>query len=338
MLGNHDLYSNETTNGRDDYMDHVNSNLDQYHVVKGFHLISLSTKNGNGQVIRSQANWMSEKMAISNAEDPNKPIFTFQHQKIADTVYGSSGWNASESSGLLMDTFNQYPQVINFSGHSHSQTITTRSIWQGGFTALESGPFASVGFDIADRYAGIPAEAAFEVPVAKDAAAGYFRIVEVDAQNRVRIYTINRETAELSKTPSTLDDPNEVCVFKIDEPGNPDSFIYTDARKDTAAAPYFVEGAAIEVLETTATSVQVQCPQMLDESPLYYRLDLTDADGNVSSRYMIDQFYHGVNADTETYTLSGLTAATEYTVTITPVNIWGIEGTALTKTVTTANA
>ncbi len=58
-----------------------------------------------------------------------------QHMAISNTVVGSENWGVAN----LTDTLSKYPQVIDFSGHSHFPMKDPRSIYQGAFTALGDG-------------------------------------------------------------------------------------------------------------------------------------------------------------------------------------------------------
>ena len=49
----------------------------------------------------------------------------------------------------------------------------------------------------------------------------------------------------------------------------------------------------------------------------------------------LDGFYMNVEGGNESFTLTGLTAATNYTVTVYPINIWGKVGAAISGSFTT---
>ena len=65
-------------------------------------------------------------------------MFVTHHEHNIETVYGSSvydGWGVPYFKAIL----NQYPQVVDFSGHSHFPLNDPRSVWQGKFTAIGTG-------------------------------------------------------------------------------------------------------------------------------------------------------------------------------------------------------
>ncbi len=72
------------------------------------------------------------KKALNDSN--TKPIFVTTHFPPYDTVYGSKEWGDS----LLNGYFKEYPQIINFSGHSHFSLIDERSIYQKDYTAIQT--------------------------------------------------------------------------------------------------------------------------------------------------------------------------------------------------------
>ncbi|MPN20822.1 hypothetical protein SDC9_168201 [bioreactor metagenome] len=85
-------------------------------------------------------------------------------------------------------------------------------------------------------------------PNAKE--AGQFLIVEVDKDNRVRIMPYD-----------VISDHFFPQLWKIDEPSNPDSFIYTDDRYRTDLKPYFKSDSKIEVSDITEDSCNITFDQ-----------------------------------------------------------------------------
>lgn len=89
--------------------------------------------------------WLEETLAEIDAEDPDKPIFVIVHPMVGGTVYGSDEPNTEEWGGLawyttqLTDILKQYPQVITFSGHTHTMINDEKSIMQTDFTSVGCG-------------------------------------------------------------------------------------------------------------------------------------------------------------------------------------------------------
>ena len=122
--------------------------------------------------IESAAN----ELKIAREKDPKKPIFFFQHPHLTDTVSGSIYW-ADES---FIPTLMNYPQVIDFSGHSHVPINDPRSIHQRHFTCLGTGSLSYFELDEFDKHYGT-------CPPKKEDCAQML-IVEADENGAVRIY------------------------------------------------------------------------------------------------------------------------------------------------------
>ena len=77
------------------------------------------------------------RLALDQAvrRDPVRPIFVVTHYHPLDTVNSSS---SQRQDGGLRALLDRYPQVVSLSGHSHNPLQDPRSIWQGGFTAIDT--------------------------------------------------------------------------------------------------------------------------------------------------------------------------------------------------------
>lgn len=210
---------------------------DVHKVICDFHCISVSPSTGCN-FSEEKRDWAAEELAIAAADDPKKPIFFFQHPHITGTVYGSIHWGEEDLTATLM----HYPQVIDFSGHSHAPINDPRSIHQQHFTSLGTGTLSYFELDEFDKaYGTVP-------PNAENAAQ--MLIVEADAQNRVRIYPYDLLSGNYFP-----------YVWEVDTPGDPNSFRYTDARYQNAPLPYFTPQAEITASECTANSAVLEFTQ-----------------------------------------------------------------------------
>lgn len=188
---------------------------DTHKIINGYHFISVTSTNGCHFDEAKQA-WAAAELKKAAADDPQKPIFFFQHPHIMGTVYGSANWGEDELTAILMN----YPQVIDFSGHSHAPINDPRSIHQQHFTCLGTGTLSYFELDEFDKVYGT-------IPPNDDNAAQML-IVEADAQKRVRIYPYDLITSNFFP-----------FTWKIDSAWDPDSFLYTDERYKTTERPYF---------------------------------------------------------------------------------------------------
>ena len=78
-------------------------------------------------------------IASATADSPGKPVFVLHHVPPKGTTYGSDGSGDARLTKIL----SRYPQVVNFSGHTHGSLRNELMIWQDGFTAVNCGCLSS---------------------------------------------------------------------------------------------------------------------------------------------------------------------------------------------------
>lgn len=114
--------------------------------VEGYHFIVLGSEGPEPGDIsnidyallsESQYNWLEKR--LSKDAEASKPIFVFLHQPIDNTVYGSKYSGGNLNDGRLTGILKKYPQVILFSGHSHSILNHEGMVFQDGFTMVNTG-------------------------------------------------------------------------------------------------------------------------------------------------------------------------------------------------------
>ena len=210
-------------------------------VINGFHFISLSC-SAHCDYYEPEIEFAANALKEAAEDDHKKPIFFFQHPHISDTVYGSINWGDD----ALYPTLCSYPQVIDFSGHSHAPINDPRSIHQKHFTSLGTGTLSYFENDEFDKWYGTCFPG-------KELAAQML-IVEADENGRVRVYPYDLITDNFFP-----------FVWKIDEPWNPKSFTYTDERYKTDAAPYFEPNASAVVSGITEDGFTVTFDQAVIE-------------------------------------------------------------------------
>ena len=319
VMGNHEY----GVGSHEAYMRNMHDTLDKHIVIKGFHIIGLSTDPKGTRHTLRQVRWMNEQLREASADDPEKPIFTMQHGHIWNTVYVSRSW-FSESFLPLHAVYAQYPQVVNFSGHSHGPVNHPFSIWQSGYTAVGTGTmhYFEMERDISDD----------TVPEGSEQAAQYL-IVEVDAENRVRILPFNILTDDFFKTPSTTDDPDTQLVYQISRPSDRSAQVYTAARRKTNGRPWFASDAGISVETTSDSSAAVTFDQAQDNVCVYgYRIQVAETAHprrTVLQKEIYSEYYFEPMPETLTCVLDGLTTGKTYTVRVIPLNVWRQTGAPL---------
>ena len=141
ILGNHefiDYRDVDASVGYEVFQKYVNERVDTDIVINGYHFIGVSY-DPNGKTFTGKMRWLEDRLDKATEEDPNKPIFVYQHPHAFHTVYGSVNWGDID----LRNVLSKYPQVVDFSGHSHYAASDPRSVWQGEFTAVGCGSLSA---------------------------------------------------------------------------------------------------------------------------------------------------------------------------------------------------
>ncbi|MGI6746600.1 MAG: metallophosphoesterase family protein [Acutalibacteraceae bacterium] len=313
------LASHEFSRGENEALERFSSIFgtepDTHKVINGFHFISLSTTNGC-RFSDKKINWARQQLEAAAADDPKKPIFFFQHPHISDTVYGSINWGEDELYATLMD----YPQIINFSGHSHAPINDPRSIHQKHFTCLGTGSLSYFELDEFDKIYGT-------VPPKADECAQML-IVEADAENRVRIYPYDILTEHYFP-----------FVWEIDEPSNPLSFKYTDKRYKTCDVPYFPKEAQIIIEDCDSDSIDLILPQAKTNKDYVnsYMLCVKETESGRICRQISfwSEYYFYDMPDTFSYSITALKPKTEYEISLFAESFWHTTSAPLSVITTT---
>ncbi len=313
VMGNHEYYGSldDLDAGVDRYAANMDAELNKHVEINGYHFIGISTY-GEGDYSEDLA-WLEENLASAAADGEGKPIITFQHHHIKDTVYVSSEWYAQQSA-QLNSLYAKYSQVINFSGHSHGPINNPASCYQKDYTLFGTGTLAYFEMTTGMTYGTVPPNA--------DQAAQFY-IVEVSQDNRVRVMPYNLLTDAFFKTA----DGSEQLMYTIDDLTNKSTWQYTDTARDARnTAPAFDETATVTVGKLTHATAEITFPQAKDDECVYsYRIVCTA--GGVKKEYnYFSEFYFEPMPETLTFTLSGLSASTQYEVEVIPIDVYGKAG------------
>lgn len=275
---------------------------DTHDVINGFHFIAITPTKGT-RYDESKRVWMARELEEAARADRAKPIFVFQHPHNTDTVYGSILWGEDDLTTVYMN----YPQIIHFSGHSHAPINDPRSIHQLHFTSLGTGTLSYFENDEFDKYYGTR-------PTGKEKAAQML-IVEVDAENRVRVYPYDVLTGNYFREP-----------WKIDKPSDPSSFLYTrEIRMKNAADPYFEAGAKISI-NAGENSIEFEFPQArIDSDPFVngYDVKIKNSEGFIVKAISFwSEYYFYDMPKTMHEKVDGLESGKEYTIEINANSFW----------------
>jgi len=278
---------------------------DFHKVICGYHFIGLSVSDNDAvQYSKKQLSWLREQLDKAVADTPDRPVFFMHHEHNRNTVYGSStydGWGVTFFNKILQD----YPQVVDFSGHSHYPLNDPRSIWQGAYTAIGTGALFYAEFTIdADR--------AYKSPDCE--ACGTYWIVEVNAKGDVHL------------TGFDVDANKVLCEYTLPNPADPQNRPYTPEKRQAASkAPVFADDAALSV-QTFAGGCTVTAPvaASADGMPVVlYRAYAKNTTGRkVLKSWTLPCYYRAVDLKTVELKLDGLTPG-DYTVGVVAENAYG---------------
>ena len=313
---NHDGYQMKREELRAYYKSVTGNNADFNTVINGYHFIGISASPDDAQhYTQAQIDWLEKQLAEATAEDPNKPVFVMHHEHNRGTVYGSSlydGWGVTYFNYLLK----KYPQVVDFSGHSHYPLNHPGSVWQGDFTAIGTGAIYYSEFTVEGERTYHPADSG-------DTAT--FWLVELDKDNNMRLrgYDIN--------------EGKELCRLMLNNPANPANRDYTpEKRKAASSAPAFSKDAALTVNPVTGgCKVTVPAARSTDGMPVVlYRIYAKNSMGmTVAKNWVMPSYYRAVEQDTIDLELSGLGAG-EYTIGVVAENAYGMQSAPVEAKVT----
>ena len=286
------------------YSQVMGQETDFHRVINGFHFIGISVSKTDGEhYSQYQKDWLVEQLDAAVADDPTKPIFVMQHEHISNTVYGSSdfeGWGMPDFADILK----QYPQVIDFSGHSHYPINDARSIWQGEYTALGTGGLYYVELTVDDVRTVHPQGYRF---------VSSFWVVEVDANNRIRLRAVDLGAQEY------------LCEYILDTPF--DRSYTPEQQQARSKPPVFADDAKLKVSGSTA---KFDAAQSADGMPIFiYRAFAVDAQGNRTAvGKATPKYYIADVPDTVKISLENLPEG-EYTLEIVAENCYGMQSAPL---------
>ncbi|MBR4766240.1 MAG: metallophosphoesterase [Clostridia bacterium] len=175
VLGNHEFISYRDYDASityDHYKELINKDVDRHLVINGYHFIACSYSE-DGKTFDSKKDWLNRELTDATEDDANKPVFVFQHPAPFATIYGSVNWGDF----TVRTVFEKYPQIVDFSGHSHYANSDPRTIWQGAFTAVGTGSLSALMSNL--NYISGDEDAPGE--------SGAFWIVEADKYGNVRL-------------------------------------------------------------------------------------------------------------------------------------------------------
>ena len=202
--------------------------FDRHEVINGYHFISVSGTQDKGiwhdSFTDEKKAFLRNELEKARKDTKNKPIFVFQHIGIPGTIEG--GWGGHDE---IYHILSDYPQIIDFSGHSHNAVNDPREINQKNFTCVGTGSMAYLSTR-AKRY---------DHHISGDASLGVGHanmiVVEADVKGCVRILGLD------------VIEKKFIADNYITDCHDKSKYQYTLKRAINAPIPYFEEGAKVMV-------------------------------------------------------------------------------------------
>lgn len=307
MMGNHDNYDENAVAN----YNKLGQPLHQYVEIKNYPFITTSMNGGSTNSYGQDAvDFLRNSLEDAAQKYPGKPIFVFTHVPPKGTVYGS---NASEG-GWGTDKFNalyeQYPQVIVFSGHSHFPLGDPRSIHQDKFTSVNDGSttYSEVEPNIVN--AGIHPE--------KYAYVTEGVIVNVDENMNVEMERWD-----------TYRNEEILPRWNINAPHNGTNFAYKGRTGGTA--PVFNASAGVTVSDITTQSCKVTFPQATDDEVVHrYKIEIVQENTVIATFSKFSEYYlNSQMPESFTITFNGIPSGTTLKARVKAIDSYNNESAAI---------
>ena len=314
IRGNHDNFKSD---GASLFASIVNQPYNRYMEIQGYPFISLGSDASDyrGTECYNDATeaFLQASLKDANYKYPGKPIFVFQHILPVNTVVGSYTNDALAAYATGLDEwFTPYPQVIDFSGHTHLSIYDPHQIYQKNYTAVNDG-----GERTNWLLTRSPSDKSEHATLAS-VTEGF--VVHFDKNNDV---ILERWNTALNKHY-----PHD---WIIESPFDGTNFTY--ANRTGGLTPWWGTNASITVSNLTATTCKIFFPQAKDDEEVYrYLINVTNSDGtqvisqiNQFSLLSRDkQFESGL-----TIPLSGLPSATQLTCSVVALDAYDQQSPAI---------
>ena len=256
------------------YTSLTNQETDFHRVIGGYHFIGLSTsrlkKHFNSQF---QKMWLKKELDKAVKDTPDKPVFVMHHEHVKYTVYGSfdeDGWGKI----LFAELLKKYPNVVDFSGHSHYPVNDPRSVWQKEYTAIGTGSL---------KYTELTVDGEQKIHPDSYGSCANFLIVEADKDNNIRIFGVDILAEKI------------LCEYYLKNPANKNNREYTyEKQLARSLSPVFSKDAEI-VLSEEDGFYKAEYPkaESSDGMPVFiYRVYIEAEDGKIlKERKTIPTYY-----------------------------------------------
>lgn len=307
-MGNHEFIEAREIEGVDSFENfykYVSEETETHTVINGYHFIGISYAD-KSENFGDKIKWLDEQLKIATSVDKNKPVFVFQHPHPTLTVYGSIHWGDIGIRSVL----EKYPQVVDFSGHSHYASTDPRTVWQGSFTAIGTGAVTGLMGNL--DYISGDAYSQFYT--------GSYNIVEVDANGNIRMQIYD----------CAYDQFFENCEYYFANPANRMNRIYNWCNMYSLdTKPAFPENATVTADINTEGEVVLSFPDAEGYFPAEsYKVTVNFNGNNVFEQTVLSDYIIAKERNM-TVNLGKLTDNGVYKVKVVPSSPYAKQGKAL---------
>jgi len=282
-------------------------------VINGYHFITVSPRLSEDKYGGNRYNldeiWMKEQLEYASLEDVYKPIFVFIHHGIKNTAYGTEQWYTED----LAKLFNDYPQVIQFSGHSHYPLNSPKSIYQKDFTSINTSTTSYFELEEGMMYGTIPPKAN---------TACQMMVIEVEG-TEVKVKKLDLSSGEYIGKEWSINTAKGKSGFK-----------YIESRTQKSMAPYFEENAKMLISKVKRDGCLVTINQAkinntveedIDDIVHSYKFDFIDKKtGDISYSFKVwSEFYFLPRKDYLVQEFNQLKPDTDYEIVVNAYNAYG---------------
>ena len=289
---------------------------DFHRIIGGYHFIGLSTCKSLPHKHYSpfQKLWLKKQLKKAVLSTPDKPVFVIHHEHVKNTVYGSSdfdGWGNRFFNGV----FDKYPNIVDFSGHSHYPVNDPRSIWQREFTAIGTGSLKYTELTVDDERKVHP-------PTCE--ACSNFLIVEADKDSNLRVIGVDCLAEEI------------LCDNYLDNPAYINNREYTREKQcSRSSAPSFSADAEIAIIQSDGEySAEYPKATSTDGKPVFlYRAFILDEKGKTVAKGKTVPSYYLYKPEDIVSTNIGKLSKGKYTVRVWAENSYGMKSEYIEKNI-----
>lgn len=251
-----------------------NQPMDFHICIGGYHFIGLSTcRLPEIYYTPMQKKWLINELDKAVKNTPDKPVFLMHHEHVKYTVYGSGdidGWGHDFFTPILKN----YPNVVDFSGHSHYPLNDPRSLWQNEYTAIGTGSL---------KYTELTVDGERKFHPENRSDCGNFWIAEIGKNSNLRLIGIDCEAEEV------------LCEYYLGNPADKNNREYTEEKQRARSTPpVFPENAEILIKkEDGSYFLEFPKAKSTDGMPVFiYRVSVYDKNGKeVANGKTLESYY-----------------------------------------------